>query len=120
MDTFADERDYKLLSGDKYTFSVLSRIISGKNELLLSDHEKLIICFTNQPFPVWIWTPEKASEDDLCRAYECAKEHGLLDGDHRFNLKYELAQYFINRAATEGVTLSITTNLYAYDWLSID
>ena len=118
MDTFADERDYKLLSGDKYTFSVLSRIISGKNELLLSDHEKLIICFTNQPFPVWIWTPENASEDDLCRAYECAKEHGLLDGDHRFNLKYELAQYFINRAATEGLTLSITTNLYAYDCLS--
>ena len=27
MDTFVDERDYKLLSRDKYTFSVMSRII---------------------------------------------------------------------------------------------
>ena len=64
MDAFIDERDYKLLSGDKYTFSVLSRIIGSENELLLSDHEKIIVCFTCQPYPVWIWTPDDASEDE--------------------------------------------------------
>ena len=118
MDTFADERDYKILSGDKYTFSVLSRIIGGDNELLLSDHEKLIICFTCQPYPVWIWTPDAASEDEMDFAYKCAGEQGFLDGDHRFNMKYELAEYFINRAAAEGPDLKITTNLFAYDCLS--
>ena len=117
MDTFVDERDYNLLSGDKYTFSVLSRIIGGENELLLSDHEKIIVCFTNQPFPVWIWTPDDASEDEMERAYTLAKENGFLDGQHRFNIKYELAEYFINKAKSDGLTLSITTNLYAYDCL---
>ena len=34
MDTFVDERDHKLLDGDKYTFSVLSRIIGGDNEFI--------------------------------------------------------------------------------------
>ena len=118
MDAFVDERDYKLLSGDKYTFSVLSRIMGGQNEFLLSDHEKIIICFTGQPYPVWIWTTSDASEDDMGLAYKCAREHGFLDSNHRFNMKYELAEYFINRAKTEGLTLSITTNLYAYDCLS--
>ena len=118
MDAFVDERDYKLLSGDKYTFSVLSRIIGSENELLLSDHEKIIVCFTCQPYPVWIWTPDDVPEDEMATAYTLAKEKGFLDGDHRFNMKYELAEYFIRRAGTEGLQLSITTNLFAYACLS--
>lgn len=55
MDPFVDERDYKLLSRDKYTFSVMTRIIKEECALRLSDHERLIICFTGQPYPVWIW-----------------------------------------------------------------
>ena len=46
MDFFADERDYKILEKDKYTFLVLGRIMGGECELLLTDHERLIICFT--------------------------------------------------------------------------
>ena len=118
MDVFVDERDRLLLNEDKYTFSVLSRIISGENELLLSDHEKTIICFSCQPYPVWIWTPDDASEDGWERAYILAKENALLDGDHHFNMKYELAEYFISRAKREGLDFSVTTNLYAYDCLT--
>ena len=115
MDQFVDERDQKLLSGDKYTLSVLSRIVCGDKELLLSDHGNIIICFTCQPFPVWIWTPDDASEEELERAYSLSKENGLMDGNHRFNIKYQLAEYFVNRAKRDGLDLSITTNLYAYD-----
>jgi hypothetical protein len=49
MDNYVDERDYKLLEGDKYTFFVLRRIIDGPCKLLLSDHERLIICFSTEP-----------------------------------------------------------------------
>ena len=115
MDTSADERDYKLLEQDKYTFSVMSRIIRGDLELCLTDHEKLIICFSGQPYPVWIWTPDGAIEEDMERAYQIAKENSFLDGEHHFNIKYELAEYFIKRAAEDGLDLKITTNLFAYD-----
>ena len=64
MDNFVDERDFGLLAQDKYTFSVLSRIIRGECEIRLTDHERMIICFTGQPYPVWIWTPDDASEDE--------------------------------------------------------
>ncbi|MBR6881233.1 MAG: hypothetical protein IKN14_09180, partial [Clostridiales bacterium] len=115
MDTYVDERDYKLLDQDKYTFSVMSRIIRGDLELCLTDHERLIICFSGQPYPVWIWTPDDASEADMEHAYQIAKENSFMDGGHHFNIKYELAEFFIKRAAEEGLDLKITTNLFAYD-----
>ena len=33
MDTYVDERDYKLLEADKYTFFVLKRIMGGECKL---------------------------------------------------------------------------------------
>ena len=115
MDNFVDERDFELLAQDKYTFSVLSRIIRGECEIRLTDHERMIICFTGQPYPVWIWTPDGASEDEFERAYQLAKDLNVMDGEHRFNIKYELAEYFIDRAKKDGLDLKITTNLFAYD-----
>ncbi|MCR5608105.1 MAG: GNAT family N-acetyltransferase, partial [Lachnospiraceae bacterium] len=115
MDNFVDERDYKLIEGDKYTFFVLRKIIGWDCSLLLSDHEKLIICHSANPYPVWIWTPDDASDEELERAYIIAKENNLIDGEHTFNTKDELAEYFIKRASEEGINMNIKTNMFAYD-----
>ena len=115
MDNFVNEHDYKLLENDKYTFFVLGRIMAGTPKLLLSNHKNLIICFSGAPYPVWIWTPDNASAADMEYAYQTIVSHGLLDGTHTFNLKYDLANYFIKRAAADNKTLSITVNMYAYD-----
>ena len=115
MDDFFDARDYELLKSDRYTFSVMARIMGVECELRLTDHERMIFCFTGQPFPVWIWTPDDATAEEMEKIYLLAKEHSIMDGDHRFNIKYELAEYFIERAKKDGLDLKITTNLYAYD-----
>ena len=115
MDYFIDDRDYQLLRSDPYTFFVLRRIIDGDCTLLLSDHERMIFCFTQHPFPVWIWTPDDASEEEMKRAYDLAKENDLLTNKHTFNLKYELADYFLRRAKEEDLGMAITRNMFAYD-----
>ena len=115
MDSFVDERDYKILEKDKYTFFVLGRIIGEECELLLSDHERLIICCTRSPYPVWIWTPEDVTKEEKEKAYELIKENGLLSEGHTFNMKYDLADYFIRRTSKETMALSIKTNMFAYD-----
>ena len=115
MDSFVDERDFKILEGDKYTFFVLRRIIGGKCELLLTDHERLIICFTGKPFPIWIWTPNDAPREEMEKAYQIVAEHSLLNGEYRFNLKYDLAEFFIEKVAVDGKMLSISINMFAYD-----
>lgn len=115
MDKFTDERDNRLLEADRYTFFVLRRVMKGECELLLTDHERLIICYTGSPYPVWIWLPDGASREETERAYTLVKENGLLDGAHTFNMKYETAEYFIERAAEDGIKLSINVNMFAYD-----
>ncbi len=115
MDHFVDERDYKLLESDKYTFFVLRRIIDGPCKLLLSDHERLIICFSTEPFPTWIWTADDATEEEMEKAYQLVVENNLMDKQHTFNIKYELSDYFMKRALKDGINLSVTTNLFAYD-----
>ena len=86
LDNFADERDFKLLEKDKYTFFVLRRILTLPCELILSDHKRIIICFSLSPHPVWIWTADDADEDEMERAYQLAGENGFLDGRHTFKL----------------------------------
>ena len=61
MDNFADERDFKILEADKYTFFILARILKRDCELLLTDHSRMIICYSQSPFPVWIWTADDAT-----------------------------------------------------------
>ena len=117
IETYIDERDYKLLEADRYTFFVLKRIMGGECNLLLSDHERLILCFTGHPFPVWIWTSDDAAEEEMEKAYQLAKENKLLTGEYHFNIKYSLAEYFIRRVAEEGLELKIITNMFAYDCL---
>jgi len=115
MDNFANEKDYALLDGDKYTFFVLKRLLGGTNTLLLTDHERVIICFSTDPFPVWIWNADNATDDEMDRIYLVCKENGLMDGKHRFNVKYELADYLIKRAAADSLQFTVETNMFAYD-----
>lgn len=115
MDSFVDERDYKVLEKDKYTFCVPGRMIGGECELLFTDHERLIICFTRNPYPVWIWTSDDVTKEEKEKAYEIVYKNGLFTAGHSFNLKYDLADYFIKRASEDALKLSITTNMFAYD-----
>lgn len=115
MDNYVDERDYKLLEGDKYTFFVLRRIMDGPCKLLLSDHERLIICFSTEPFPTWIWTADDATEEEMEKAYRLLVENNLMNKEHTFNLKYELSDYFVKRALKDGIELLVKTNMFTYD-----
>ena len=65
MDTFVNEKDFELLSGDRYTFAVLDRILREKCDLVLSDHRDLILCHSEASRPVWIWTPDGAPQPEI-------------------------------------------------------
>ena len=120
MDNFVDERDLKLLEKDRYTFFVLRRILDTECRLILTDHEKIILCHSSEPHPVWIWTEDNAPEKDMAAAFKLAEENGFLDGAHTLNMKYDLADYFIRKSAEKTADstskkLSITINMLAYD-----
>lgn len=115
MDRYVDERDFNLLEKDRYTFSVLSRILRGKCGLILSDHEQLILCHSEDPFPVWIHTPDECPQEVMDRAWELACACRPLAEGYRYNLKYPLADRFLCRSEQAGIRARILTRLYAYD-----
>ena len=115
MDSFVNEKDFVLLNHDHYTFEVLTRILKGECELIRSNHENLLLCHSESQYPVWIWTPDNATEEVKQNAWELACYLRPLSNGCRYNLKYELAEYFIQRAAGEGVGAGISMNLFVYD-----
>jgi len=115
MDHFVNEKDFKILEANKYTFFVLKKILKNECRLLLTDHEKLIICYTGQPYPVWVWTPDDALIEDMERAYHYVTQYCSINDGYRYNLKYDLAEYFISKAAKMGKKLKIILNMLAYE-----
>jgi hypothetical protein len=105
--------DTSFLKVDEFTFSVLIRILKGVCSLTITDGARIVICYSTSPFPVWIWTPDDASEEEMEQAYLLAREHFDLRLS-RFNLKYRLSDYFIARAGEDGISLGIDTNMLAY------
>ncbi|MBQ2247247.1 MAG: GNAT family N-acetyltransferase [Tidjanibacter sp.] len=115
MDSFVNEHDFLLLSQDHYTFEVLTRILKGECELIRSNHENLILCHSESPYPVWIWTPDNAAEEVKNNAWELVCNLCPLGKGYRYNLKNELAEYFVQKAAAEGVDAGIVMKLFVYD-----
>ena len=115
MDAFVNEKDFLLLDQDHYTFSVLSRILKGECGLIRSNHENLLLCHSEAPYPVWIWTPDHAADEVKETAWALARDLRPLGSGCRYNLKYELAEYFIKKAAGEGIGAGISMNLFVYD-----
>lgn len=115
MDSIANERDFQMLAADRYTFSVLSRVLNGSCNCVRTDHERLILCHTVLPYPVWLWTPDGLTAEEKERAWRLAQETLPMAEGYRYNLKYELAEYFIARAQEEGTPAYIATNMFAYD-----
>ena len=115
MDNFVDKRDYKLIDNDKYTFFVLGKIMGEQCRVLLTDHERMIICHSENPYPVWIWTPDDANDKEMGTIYQIINENFSQGEGITFNLKYNLAEFLINKANAEGIELSIKMNMYAYD-----
>lgn len=115
MDSFVNEADFNLLQNDKYTFFVLARILHGNCNFVLSNHKSFIICHSCSPFPLWIWTSDNISQSEKEEIYKILDKNSFLNGNYTFNLKYDFAEFLINRAKKENKTLSIHKNLFAYD-----
>lgn len=105
--------DTSFLSADKYTFSVLIRILAGQCALTLIESEKLVICHSTPPYPVWVWLSSNASKDQKERAYSLSKEHFDFK-KHRFNLSHSLSEYFIERGKEDGIDFQVEMNMLAY------
>lgn len=107
----ADARDLPLLEHDLCTFSMLHKILPQPCEKTVTDHARLILCHSAAAFPVWVWLPKDANEEELSRAYRMMREEfpGCT-----FNVGRALGEY----AAGQGMGVSMRMIAYACDALT--
>ena len=63
---------FSLLRRDRYGFAVLSNIVQGDFgpvSKIVTDHARIILCYTCPPFPGWVWIPGDAGEEEMARAW---------------------------------------------------
>lgn len=107
--------DKTIFKQDEYCFFVLMRILEETCTLTITDGKRLVICYSCPPYPVWIWLPDNATEQEKDRAYREIKSNFGFNNGSRFNMKYFLAEYFLDRAKKEGFPLDICTNMFTYN-----
>ena len=115
MDAFVNEKDFELLKQDDCTFQVLDRILRDKCDVVRSDHEKMILCHSESRYPVWIWTPDGLTEEEKETAWQLAESCRPLAEGYRYNMKEELAEYFLEKARAAGINAGYMMRMYAYD-----
>ncbi len=107
--------DTGLLKADELTFSVLENIVNQKSRLVITDHERFLICHSCAPYPVWIWVPDDVSEEELEHTWKIVKQEFSFDEGYGFNTKYKAAEYYIKHGKEEGFKIDITMNMSVYD-----
>lgn len=105
-----------LLISDNLTFSMLASILQYPCKKIITDHERVILCYSAPPFPVWLWAKENITQEELDRIWSCIGEEFPACQDFQFNTKYSIAAYMKERSKSEGeYQWEISTNLLAYD-----
>lgn len=97
-----------------YTHFVLARILSDVCRLTLTDGQRILLCHSCDPYPVWIWLAHDATDAEKSETFCLARRHLGLGEGRRFNLEPSLAAYFIERAEKEGRPLRAVTKLLSY------
>lgn len=115
MDSFANEKDRELLFPDRYTFNVLLKLLPRENRLLFSDHRDMILCYSEPPYPVWLWTRDNCPDQTIDKAWDLVAEYLPFSEGYRFIMKRDAAEYFIKRGKEAGPALGISMQMFAYD-----
>ena len=78
----------KLVEGN-VTYSVLHRILKKNCTDIFHNSESVIICYSNPPYPIWVWCKDANDACDIANIAECIKKCYPLEED--YNIEIEAA-----------------------------
>ena len=105
-----------LLNGDRYSFSVRRNILGGvfgPVSKIITDHARLILCYTCPPFPGWVWLPADADEQEIARAWALIRRELPYEQGYRVNMRVEMAQSILRMPGAEGLHVQMQIDAYA-------
>lgn len=79
-----------ILKDDAITFSVLMSILHGKCTDIYTDHHNIIICYSNAPYPVWVWCRDIDDTKQIACVASCLKENFPAEDGFTYDLEESL------------------------------
>lgn len=108
--------DRTLLEKDKLPYAVLFQVLGGTVKKVITDHKRIIIAHTAAVFPTWIWAPDDVSDEELDMIYRTIRSEFSPIQEYRFNTKYEIASYLVQRFREEKLgEWDISANIAVYE-----
>lgn len=84
-------QDADLIGGDDViTFSVLRSILNVSCTKTVTNHESIIICYSNPPFPVWVWCKDHTDPELIAQLSDALKEHFPAESGYAWNISEAL------------------------------
>lgn len=74
------------------TYFVLHRILQNDCTDIFTNNESVIICYSNAPYPIWIWCKDTNNENDIISIAQCIKANYPLEDGYNIIMSYELLE----------------------------
>lgn len=111
-----------LLPTDTPLFAMLKRVLRTPCRYIVTDEKNYIVCHSEYPFPVWVWTSDDMPDEELSRAKELLeKELNAWDlkqsgGEQiHVNMETTLAMRLISELASTATPLAIKHRINVYE-----
>ena len=64
------------------TYSVLYRILQNNCTDIFYNGESVIVCYSNPPYPIWVWCRDASKKNDIISIANCIKTNYPLDENY--------------------------------------
>ena len=106
--TFEGKGELANIVDEVITYSVLRNILHYPCTDIFTNGQSVIICYSNAPYPIWVWCKRPFDEQDVQAVVHTLKTHYLEKGNYRFIISEDLLDEI---AKIDNMFSNMTTRL---------
>lgn len=107
----------KQLEGD-ITYSVLFRILQNDCTDIFYN-EGVIVCYSNPPYPIWVWCRDASKTSDIISIANCIKRNYPLDENYNIIMGYDVLEQ-LKKCDSYFENVSFKMELFSYQLREIN
>ena len=102
----------KMVEGD-ITYSVLHRILKNKCTDIFYNEGSTIICYSEPPYPIWVWCKDANEKTDITNIAECIKTYYPLEKGYNIIMSYDVLSC-LKKCDSYFEKVSLKMELFSY------
>ena len=101
------------------TYSVLYRILQNNCTDIFYNGESVIVCYSNPPYPIWVWCRDASKKNDIISIANCIKTNYPLDENYNIIMGYDVLEQ-LKKYDSYFENVSFKMELFSYQLRAIN